>query len=52
MIKEELDILVEEWHTMDDAEYEAMGAPGLAEYLGWTSKEYARWLEHSVIPGD
>lgn len=37
---EEVDDAVEEWHlALDNDE-------SLPEFLGWTWKEYGRWVEH------
>jgi hypothetical protein len=42
---DEIDDRIDEWHTMDDAEYIALGEPALHEYMGWTWEEYVRWVE-------
>lgn len=46
----EVDNRIELWHSLPDEEYEALGKPGLNDYLGWSEAEYARWFRFGVIP--
>lgn len=42
--EEEIDDLIDYWHTVDDGE-----AP-LHEFLGWTWEEYKLWVETGTQP--
>jgi hypothetical protein len=47
---EEIDRRIELWHTMSDEEFEALGQPGLNDYLDWHLAEYDTWLMTGIIP--
>jgi hypothetical protein len=46
----EIEHLMDEWHDLDDESWEALGEPEVWEYLGWTEREYAIWVETGRIP--
>ena len=47
---EEVDRRIRVWHDMDAEDYEALGRPGLEEFLGWTWDEYSYWVMYNVLP--
>jgi hypothetical protein len=44
LTESEVDRRIEQWHTSDTGGYE------LHEWLGWTERQYAAWMERGVIP--
>jgi hypothetical protein len=50
MTPEDVDNLIEDWHTMSLDDYAELGCPSLYEYLGWTWEQYAHWVKTDQIP--
>lgn len=43
-----VDLLIDRWHSDEDTDKDCP----LHEYLGWTEKEYARYVETNKVPGE